>query len=100
MSNQPRPTFKPRFDYAPMMKQVYEASGEWVELPVDQLAGDTLKEKQGAVTRAGTTRKLNVQTTTHEGRLYARLRVFPSSLSYIPHPPPPTARYTSVRSSK
>ncbi len=89
MSNQPQPTFKPRFDYAPMMQQVYQANGEWVELSIDQLAGYTLKEKQGAVTRAGTTRKLNVQTTTHEGRLYARLRVFPS-----------TARYTSVRSSK
>ena len=61
------------------MQQVYQANGEWVELPIDQLAGDTLKEKQGAVTRAGATRRLNVQTTTHEGRLYAPLRVFPTA---------------------
>ena len=28
MSNQPQPTFKPRFDYAHMMQQVYQANGD------------------------------------------------------------------------
>jgi hypothetical protein len=46
MSNQPQPTFKPRFDYAHMMQQVGQANGEWVELPIDQLAGDTLKRSK------------------------------------------------------
>jgi hypothetical protein len=48
-----------------------------VEIGLDEVNGVAMKEKQGSISRAARERGIKVQTSRNDGRLYARLKVFP-----------------------
>ena len=61
--------------YREFLERVREAGGDWVSLPVEEITGATPAAKQVAILRGSSVRRLRVQTTIQQGRLYAR-RIF------------------------
>lgn len=72
------PQFKPPMCYAAILESIYRANGTWVEASSEDVSGKDRKTKQGSLNRAARERDIKIQTSTDEnGRLFARLKVFP-----------------------
>ena len=64
---------KARKSYAAFFNLLKTNPGEWVSIGLDDITGDTPERKQRAIASNATSRKLRIQTSRQEGRLYARL---------------------------
>jgi hypothetical protein len=60
--------------YTELIDALINADGGWVSLPLDEVGGDDLKDKQRSIHTAARARKFRVQTTVQGERIYARRR--------------------------
>jgi hypothetical protein len=61
-----------RRSYADFLARIREENGEWVSVPLDEVAGQTNKAKQSVIISAAKNHKLKIQTTIQQGRIYVR----------------------------
>jgi len=59
--------------YVVFFKQLLEANGEWLSLPLGEVAGNKPHMKQVAIHGAAAARGIAVQTSIQSDRLYVRL---------------------------
>lgn len=62
-----------RRNYDALFATLTAAPGEWASLPLDEVGGETMRDKQGALHVAARCRSRKVQTTIQQGRIYARI---------------------------
>jgi len=62
-----------RRNYDALFEALTASPGEWASLPLDEVGGETMRDKQGALHVGARCRGRKVQTTVQQGRIYARI---------------------------
>jgi hypothetical protein len=63
-----------RRNYKEVLDAIQQAAGEWIEIDQSRLAGATVTARQSALAAAGRRHCIKVETGTHQGSIYARLK--------------------------
>lgn len=58
--------------YAQLFKELDACPGEWLSIPLEEVAGEGPKDKQRVIYSAAFWRKVKVQTTVQDGKLFIR----------------------------
>jgi hypothetical protein len=73
----PTPTRRREYKskYSPILDALRNAApGEWISVPIEEVAGNNPEQKQSALYYAANNRHMRVSTTVQGDRLYVRIR--------------------------